>query len=98
MVACEIEKLLENNVYILDMEGDKIKISLELYGIKKPQKGDKLLIHEVLLDKNLGLYTQPYVFALHSGIDAREVKENNDKEFALIKLGETIYTLKRIYG
>ena len=98
MVDCVIETVLANNVYILDNKGNKINISLELYGIKKPQKGDKLLIHEVLLDKNSNSYTQPYTFALDSEIDPRDVKENDDKEFALIKLGEIIYSLKRIYG
>lgn len=97
MVELKFEKSLNYNAYLLKSKGTNIELILEFYGIEKPQKGDLLFIHEDLLNPKSEYFVQPYAFEL-TKINLKEIKEMNDRAFALVKQGKKIYSLKRIYG
>ena len=98
MLHCEIKEILENNVYVLNFNGKMSKLVLEFYGINKPKVGDKLAIHENLLDKNSSEYTQPYSFMFVREIISKNIKELEDKNFILAKIENKVCLLKRVYG
>ena len=65
---------------------------------KKPKVGDKILIHEKLLDKKSNVYTQPYAFEKQEHLDPNYVRELNDTEFIVVGNNDKHYAFKRIYG
>ena len=98
MISCVFEKILNYNTYILKTENQEHELVFEFYGINKPKVGDKILIHEDLLNKTLDIYTQPYAFELQKGIKASIFKEKNDADYITLKLTGKNYVLKRVYG
>ena len=98
MISAVVEKELEYSCYVLDIGDRKTELALLIYGGEPPKVGDKILIHEDLLNENWKYYTQPYCFEYTVNIAPVEIKERNDREYALIKKDGKIFALKRIYG
>ena len=99
MIVCLIEKVLEYNVYELKSQNKKQKTVLEFYGLnRRPEVGDKILIHENLLDINWPYYTQPYAFELKLDMTPYHVMALNKEEFIVLGFKGKNYVLKRVYG
>lgn len=98
MIVCEIEKVLPYGTYEIKAGSKRYSLVLEFYGVAKPKAADKLLIHEILLDKNWEGYTQPYAFELKQGVKPELVMEANYKEYIVLGVKGKNYVLKRIYG
>lgn len=96
MIYCEIKKCLPNNVYVLKVFNHQVELAFEFYGVINPKVGDSLALHENLFDIKYPKFTQPYSFEISN----KEIKneEELDEEMAILKTGENIYVLKRIYG
>ncbi len=100
MRKLEIKKINKFNSYLFEDAENKcnIELILEFYGLDKPTVGDKLLIHEELLNTKSPEFTQPYAFELDKEINSKQVKDLNMKEFVVLRKNNKNYTLKRIYG
>ena len=92
------ENVLDHGVYVLNDGTGSVETVLEFYGTPNPQKGDKILIHESLLDNNSKLYTEPYAFELDDESKLKIIKERDDKDYIALKINDKNYVLKRIYG
>ena len=98
MVTCIFEKILDYNTYICKCGDKELEIMIEFIGIDKPNVGDKMLIHEDLLDTKLKHYTQPYTFIYLEDYEPILVQENEDKEYIILRINDENFSLKRIYG
>ena len=98
MISCVVNRVLNNNTYVLNDKYQNYEIVFEFYGLDNLSVGDKLLINSKLLDKNSRFYTQPYAFEVQKDYDAELVKELNDIEYIVVKKANKNYVLKRIYG
>ena len=88
-----------NNVYELFSEQcSTISLQIIFVGISKPNVGDKILIHNSLIDRTNENFTQPYVFRLCDEVDIKEIKRRNHPEYIGVKVYEKYYCMKRIYG
>ena len=97
MIGFVFENVLDNNAYVISREKEKHEVVFEFVGIDAPKKGDKIIIHQDLLNKYSASYTQPYAFEL-AEVNPKVVTEGNDREYIIISTDNKIYTLKRIYG
>ena len=91
------KQILENASYILSDGKKDIEVMLEFYPEIQISIGDKILMHEQLLDKNSKYFTQPYAFEI-SNFPNELVKEQNYSEYIVIFTNDKMITLKRIYG
>ena len=98
MVALTIKEVNQYGKYVLVGENISINLVLEFYNTKKPKVGDKILIHEKLLNKNSSLFTQPYSFEINQEYKPEEIKNMDDMEYAVLKSGGKYVSLKRVYG
>ena len=90
------KQILENS-YILSDGKNEIELMLEFYPQIQILIGDKILMHEKLLDRNSKYYTQPYAFEI-TNFPNELVKEKNSSEYIVISSNNKMITLKRIYG
>ena len=90
------KQILENS-YILSDGKNEIELMLEFYPQIQISIGDKILMHEKLLDRNSKYYTQPYAFEI-TNFPNELVKEKNSSEYIVISSNNKMITLKRIYG
>jgi len=98
MIACIIDEVLQYNTYILMTKSGRSELILEFLGIDKPKSGDKLLIHESLLDKKSKLFTQPYAFESVDATNLSKIKKENDAEYIILHTNNKNVLLRRIYG
>ena len=93
LIACS------NFVTVLKNSGE-VRILKEIpeYLTAPIKVGDKILIHEKLVDVNWSGYTQPYAFELNQTMLPKQVMLNNDVEFVVLGSGNKNFVLKRIYG
>lgn len=98
MIVCDIVKVLPYNTFELKSSNKTFRVMLEFYNIGNPKVGDKILIHEKLVDVNWSGYTQPYAFELNQTMLPKQVMLNNDAEFVVLGSGSKNFVLKRIYG
>ena len=98
MIIGKVKKALNYNEYVIVFDGKDYNMVFEILGTDGLQEGDKILLHEKLLDRKWAGYTQPYAFAVAKGSDAELVKMKNDAEFIAIKHKDENIVLKRIYG
>ena len=92
-----IFKQILKNSYILSDGKNDVEVMLEFYPEIEISIGDKILMHEQLLDRTSKFYTQPYAFEL-TNFPNELVKEQNDSEYIVISTNDKLVTLKRIYG
>ena len=71
---------------------------LEFFDVSEPKVGDKILIHERLLNKNSSISTQPYSFKRTFDFEAEEIKYMDNMEYAVLKIGMDYISLKRVYS
>lgn len=93
-----IERVLNNNCYILLRLGQRYEVVLEFYDMPNPYVGSKIMLHKNLLNTNWPMYTQPYAFKVDNSILPQKIKQQNSAEYAVILVNGKIYSLKRIYG
>ena len=99
MKEFKIVELLPYGQYILqDAKGEKQSLIMEFYIDEQPAVGDKLIIHEMLLDRTSPSFCQPYAFGkLEDGHGRSKIQLQESELIALhTKTGD--FVLKRIYG
>ncbi|MBR4418408.1 MAG: hypothetical protein IKT33_00190 [Clostridia bacterium] len=98
MIVCDIVKVLEYNNYEIKSGNKSYHVMFEFYNVKKPDVGDRILIHEKLLDINWSGYTQPYAFELDKVLLPKHVMLNDDREYIVLGTGGKNFVMKRVYG
>ena len=99
MKILQIQKIGKYNSYTCLLEDNsQITLVLEFYNTVAPQVGDKILINSELLDKSNKHYTQPYSFTSTKELTAKQIKELEHINFAVLKHNKKYIALKRIYG
>jgi len=98
MISCLIKEILDYNAYKLRTKDKEYNLVLEFYGVDKPNVGDMLLIHELLLDPKWENYTQPYAFEVKTDVSLKKIKDDNNEEFIVLRTRNKNYALRRIYG
>ena len=98
MIICEVTKVLQHGAFELKSDSKEFHVVLEFYGVNTPQVGDKILIHEKLLDQHWEGYKQPYAFQVITDVYPKQVLAENSTEFIVLGTKTDNYTLKRIYG
>ena len=98
MVALTVKEVKEYGKFSLVGENVNIDLVLEFFDVNKPKVGDKILMHERLLNRNSSIFTQPYSFKRTLDYEAEEIKYMEDMEYAVLKVGKDYISLKRVYG
>lgn len=98
MITCVFKEILNYNTYKLTNKTGETELIFEFYDVQKPNVGDKILIHEDLLNKSSKEFSQPYAFTINKEFSARKINDLNNKEFIVLRLNNKNYVLKRIYG
>lgn len=98
MISLKIKKVLEYSQYLVESKTREELMSLNVYGLSRLNVGDNLMLHEHLLDKSNSNYTMPLFFEVTKEKTAKEIKEENNKEFGAVKTNGKLLALKRIYG
>lgn len=98
MVALTIKEVNQYGKYVLVGQNVKTDLIFEFIKINTPKVGDKVLIHEKLLNKNSSFFTQPYSFEINQEYKPEEIKNMDDMEYAVLKSGGKYIPLKRVYG
>ena len=100
MVKLTFEKVEDNNFYVLkDENGNMHELVLEFYGLSVLlSNGDKILMHEALLNRNSPKYTQPYAFELDFKTASEAVLKDELEDNIILRVSGKNFVLKRIYG
>ena len=98
MISLKVKEVLEYGEYCVETKTREEVIAMHVYGLNRLNVGDNLMLHEDLLDKSNANYTMPLFFEITKEKTAKEIKEENNKEFGAVKTNGKVIAIKRIYG
>ena len=98
MVSLKVKEVLEYGEYSVESKTMQTVIGLDIYGLKRLNVGDSLMIHEDLLNKTNPNYTMPLFFEITEEKTAKTAKEENNIEYGAVKTNGKTLAIKRIYG
>lgn len=98
MISLKVKEVLEYGEYRVEQKSIEFIIGLNIYGLDRLNVGDHLMLHEELFDKSNENYTMPLFFEVTNEKTAKIIKEENNKEFGVVKTNGKILVIKRIYG
>ena len=98
MISLTIKDVLKHKEYRVHTKTTDFMIYLDIYGLNLLNTGDKLMLHEDLLDESNENYTMPLFFEINKEKTAKEIKQENNKEFGVIRTNGKTLAIKRIYG
>lgn len=98
MINCEVVEVLPYNTYVLKSKNNTYHQMLEFYEIDNPKVGDKIVLHEELLNVKSDVYTQPYAFLFDKDLKIEKIRESDFIDYAILKINDKDSLLKRVYG
>ncbi len=100
MKKLEVVEAKEYSRYVFKNLEDESKSELiiVLYLVEKLKVGDKLLLHENLLNRKSEEFVETVYFEPTKEFSPKEIRDKNLKEFAVLNRNKKNIALKRIYG